>query len=144
MNVNEYSGRTLAFLGDAAWSLAVRDFLLRSGVTRGDELQKKAIAFVRAEAQCRFYEALHEEGFLSEWEEEIFHRGRNSHGGRIPKSTTPQVYRISTGFEAVLGALYLENRWDRIEEIWDRIRVMEEEAYGTMDVREERSEADTE
>lgn len=126
MDVNSCSGRTLAFLGDAVWSLCVREYLLERGEGKGKTLQKKSISYVSAKAQSRFYTRLHEEGFFTEEEEEIYHRGRNSHSGSTPKNTDVQIYRMSTGFEAILGALWLEEKKDRIREIWDTVRTGEE------------------
>lgn len=118
----EQNGRTLAFLGDAAWSLVVRNALIEEGNTKGKDLQKKSIQYVSAKAQCKYYEALHEIAFFTETEEEWFRRGRNAKGGVVPTHTNPQTYRISTGFEAILGGLYLEKNWKRIEEIWDKVK----------------------
>lgn len=122
MNPNECSGRTLAFLGDAVWSLLVRSTLIENGDGKGKTLQKKSISYVSAKAQSAFYDKLHQENFFTEEEEEVYHRGRNSDAGSVPKNTDAQTYRMSTGFEAVLGALYLEKKNDRIQEIWDKIR----------------------
>lgn len=117
MSVEAYSGRTLAFLGDAVWSLAVRRYLLAQGQGKGKQLQKLSISYVSAKAQARFYEQLHERHFFTEWEEEIFRRGRNANGGSVPKNTDVQIYRISTGFEAILGALDIEGKPERVEQI---------------------------
>ncbi|MBW9212450.1 Mini-ribonuclease 3 [Bulleidia sp. zg-1006] len=122
MNLSQYSGRTLAFLGDAVWSLAVRNSLLRAGQGQGKILQKKSILYVSAKAQARFYEQLHEEGFFSAEEEDWYRLGRNNHGGSVPKNTDVQTYRMSTGFEAILGALYLLGNENRIRQIWDKVR----------------------
>lgn len=121
MDSNLVSGRTLAFLGDAVWSLIVREHLILSGEGKGKTLQKESISFVSAKAQASFYEALHEANYLSEEEEAIFHRGRNSHEGTVPKNTDVQVYRTSTGFEAIFGYLQLEKRDDRIKELFEKI-----------------------
>ncbi len=121
MNTNACSGRTLAFLGDAVWSLLVREYLILSGEGKGKKLQKDSIAYVSAKAQANFYTLLHEQQFFTEEEEEVFHRGRNASDGATPKSTDVQTYRISTGFEAILGALQLEGKQDRIHEIFDEV-----------------------
>ncbi len=125
-NPLHYSGRTLAFLGDAVWSLCVREYLLEQGEGKGSILQKKSIHYVSAKAQCRFYEALHEEGFFTEEEEANFRRGRNGFTGSTPKNTDVIIYKISTGFEAILGALWLEEKRDRIRQIWNKVKTMED------------------
>lgn len=127
MQVNECSGRTLAFLGDAVWSLAVRRYLLEKGEGKGKTLQKESIRYVSAKAQAAFYEKMHEEGFLSEEEEAVFRRGRNANNGAVPKNTDVIIYRMSTGFEAVLGALELMDREDRIHEIFLKAQSIVEE-----------------
>lgn len=124
MKANECSGRTLAFLGDAVWSLLVRSALIEDGEGKGKTLQKKSISYVSAKAQSAFYEALHEENFFTEAEEDNYHRGRNADAGSVPKNTDVQTYRMSTGFEALLGALYLEGKQERIQEIWDKVRTL--------------------
>lgn len=126
MKPNECSGRTLAFLGDAVWSLCVREYLLEMGEGRGSRLQRRSITFVSAKAQCAFYEKLHEEGFFTEEEEEYFRRGRNGNAGSVPRNTDVAVYRISTGFEAVLGALWLLDERERIRAIWEEVKNMQE------------------
>lgn len=121
MNTNTCSGRTLAFLGDAVWSLLAREYLVVNGEGKGKKLQKDSIAYVSAKAQASFYTALHNQQFFTEEEEEVFHRGRNANDGATPKNTDVQTYRISTGFEAILGALHLEGKQDRIHDIFNEV-----------------------
>jgi ribonuclease-3 family protein len=73
-----------------------------------------------------FYDAMHEEGFLTEEEEEMFHRGRNDNAGTVPRNTDVQTYRKSTGFEAVLGYLQLLDREQRIDEIVEKAFALSE------------------
>ena len=127
MRPNDCSGRTLAFLGDAVWSLAVRNYLVEEGKNKGTQLQKLSISYVNAKAQAAFYEALHEEGFFTAEEEETYHRGRNGNAGTVPHNTDVGTYRMSTGFEAILGALYLEKKEERIREIWTKVRSLQGE-----------------
>ena len=126
-NPDLYSGRALAFLGDAVWSLIVRDYILEKGESKGNTLQKMSVRYVSAKAQASFYADLHKEGFFTEEEETYYHRGRNGYTGTVPKNTAAGTYRMSTGFEAVLGALYLKNERERISEIWNKIRSRSEE-----------------
>ena len=126
MTPQECSGRTLAFLGDAVWSLFVRNDLIENGQGRGSQLQKKSIAYVSAKAQAKFYTVLHEEQFFTEAEEEVYRRGRNGNAGTVPNNTDTGTYRMSTGFEAVIGALKLNGDERRIEEIWEETgRILE-------------------
>lgn len=121
MNVNSCSGRTLAFLGDAVWSLMVREYLIENGKGKGKTLQKDSIAMVSAKSQAAFYDALHEANILTEEEEAVFRRGRNANTGATPKSTDVQTYRISTGFEAIFGYLKLEGKQERIQELFQKV-----------------------
>lgn len=120
MRPDEYSGRTLAYLGDAVWSLMVREYLIHRGYGTGKQLQKLTIRFVSARAQASLYDALHEQGYFTEREEEIFHRGRNDNAGSVPRSTDVLTYRRSTGFEAVIGWLWLDGQKERVEDILTR------------------------
>lgn len=122
-----HTGRTLAFLGDAVWSLKVREYFVDKGYEKGKDLQKLSTDFVSAKAQASFYDYLHNEGLLTEEEEEYFKRGRNANAGTVPHSTPVQIYRKSTGFEAILGYLYLEKKQDRIDFIWDKVKTLKEE-----------------
>lgn len=121
MNVNECSGRTLAYLGDAVWSYLVRRYLIEQGEGKGSQLQKKTIHFVSAGAQASFYDRLHEEQFFTEEEEEVFRRGRNDHSGVVPKSASVAVYRKSTGFETIIGMLDLQGKEERIRELFRKV-----------------------
>lgn len=120
MRSDEHSGRALAYLGDAVWTLLVREYLIEKGYGNGKQLQRMTIKFVSARAQAQLYDSLHEEGFFTEAEEEIFHRGRNDNAGTVPRSTDVLTYRRSTGFEAILGWLHLEKQNSRIQEILAR------------------------
>jgi ribonuclease-3 family protein len=121
MRPNEHSGRALAYLGDAVWSLKIREHLIEQGYGGGKEIQRLTIRYVSAKAQAKFYDALQAEGFWTEEEEEIFHRGRNDNAGTVPKSTDVQTYRKSTGFEAVIGYLHLQKNEQRISEITEKV-----------------------
>ena len=118
MRPDEHSGRTLAYLGDAVWSLKAREYLIEKGYGTGRQLQAKTIRLVSAKAQAKVYDALHEEGWFTEQEEELFHRGRNDNAGSVPNNTDVLTYRRSTGFEAVIGWLRLERNDARLDEIF--------------------------
>ena len=126
MNVNDYSPLALAFIGDAHYNMIVKRHVIDHEV-KMDRMQKLATKYVSAKAQASFYRSLHEEGFFSEEEEAVFRRGRNGNAGSVPHSTDVVTYRISTGFEAILGALYLEKNEKRIREIWQKVRSLKGE-----------------
>lgn len=126
MRPKEHSGRALAYLGDAVWSLKIRRKLIEMGYGGGKQLQSLTVKRVSAKAQAMFYDAMHEEGFLTEEEEAMFHRGRNDNAGTVPRNTDVQTYRKSTGFEAVLGYLQLLDREERIDEIVEKAFALSE------------------
>ena len=105
----------LAFVGDAAYSLYVREGLVISSDYKTGELQKRSAARASAKGQAELYSKI--EAKLSEEEREIFLRGRNAKKPTKSKSATVAEYNISTGFEAVIGFLYLAGDYDRIDEL---------------------------
>lgn len=142
MRPQEVSGRALAFLGDAVWSLLVREDLIEQGYTNGKILQQMSVRQVNARAQAKAYDMLHESGFLSAEEEATFKRGRNDSAGSVPRNTPVAIYRKSTGFEAIIGSLELSGDKERIRNIWEQVRTHGKENHGTIVVRKERGEAD--
>ncbi|MHB8097332.1 MAG: Mini-ribonuclease 3 [Erysipelotrichaceae bacterium] len=121
MNPDLLNGSTLAFVGDAILSLYVRDYLVKLGITKTKELQNRSILFVSANAQAKFIQGLIAENFLSESEVKIFLRGRNHKSDNKAKNADIVTYRQSTGFEALLGYLYLTENHIRLNEIWNKM-----------------------
>lgn len=105
----------LAFVGDAAYSLFVREGLVLSSDYKTGELQKMSSAQVSAKGQASLFSKT--EGKLTEEEREIFLRGRNAKKPTKSKSASVAEYNISTGFEAVIGFLYLSGDYQRISEL---------------------------
>ena len=106
----------LAFLGDAVYSLWVRERLVRSGEGRAADFQRAAAKIVSAQGQSAFLERVLP--VLTAEEEEIYRRGRNAKKATKSKHATAAEYNRSTGFEAVIGYLYLLDRGERIEELF--------------------------
>ena len=121
MNPDLLNGSTLAFVGDAILSLYVREYLIKLGITKTKELQNRSIQFVSANAQAKFILALIEENYLSESEVKMFMRGRNHKSDNKAKNADIVTYRQSTGFEALLGYLYLTENHIRLNEIWQKM-----------------------
>lgn len=121
MNLAEYNGTSLAYLGDALMSLYVREMLLSQGYQKANVLQKKSVAWVSANAQAHFLMTLKEQGFFTEQEWAIVLRGRNSNLHTKAKNASIQSYRLSTGLEALFGYLYLDHQVERLEELWKAI-----------------------
>ena len=106
------SSEKLAFVGDAVFELLVREKIsLKYGASIG-EINKKKVDAVCCEAQAEFFRAI--EPVLNEREIAVYKRGRNAHIGNVPKKSSPQVYHIATGVEAVFGYLYLSGQFERI------------------------------
>lgn len=105
----------LAYLGDAVYELYVREYLIKCGFCKVKDLQKKAVEYVSAVSQVSILNKLIDSGFLSEEEIEIVKRGRNAHSHQN-KSTDIITYKKATGFETLLGELYLNNK-ERLDEI---------------------------
>lgn len=118
-----YSISALAYLGDAVWELEVRRFLVTSGICKSAELNKKALSFVTAAAQCDAFEKI--ESSLTEDELSVYHRGRNHKIESHPKSVSACQYKMATGLEVLFAWLYLEGRTDRIELLFKKAFINE-------------------
>ena len=106
---------TLAFVGDAVYSLYVREKLVKAGEDKLGVYQKAASAAVSARGQNELLKKI--EPLFTAEEAEIFRRARNSRKNSKAKNATAAEYNRSTGFEAVVGYLYLTENFPRIEEI---------------------------
>lgn len=109
----------LAFLGDAVYSLWVRERLVLSGAGKAADFQRAASKVVSAKGQSAFLEEVLP--LLTPEEEEIFRRGRNAKKATKSKNATAAEYNRSTGFEAVIGYLHLLGKRERIEELLSHI-----------------------
>lgn len=116
-DVKQLNSLALAYMGDAVLEQYVREHLLRSGRVKPNTLHKEATKYVSAKAQANVVRSMLQEKFLTEEEEAILRRGRNAKSGTIPKNTDLQTYKYSTGFEAVIGSLYLQGQSERVREI---------------------------
>ena len=104
-----------AYMGDAVYEQFVREHIIMQGVAKNGAYHRKAIKYVSAESQVRILKEL--EQFLSEEEKEIVKRGRNSHPHSHAKNADIVDYKWATGFEALIGYLYLTNQKERLNEI---------------------------
>ncbi len=108
----QYSPLTLAFLGDAVYSLLVREMLVKTANRPTNALHKESIKLVNANCQAEMIKKILSE--LTEEEESIFKRGRNAHSGHVPKNQSDADYRYATGLETLYGYLYLIGDFKRI------------------------------
>ena len=107
----------LAHLGDAVYELLVRTYLCVHGKATGKGLHRATIALVCAQSQSRFADLLLPS--LTEEETAVFKRGRNANVHTIPHRADRAEYQKATGLEALFGYLYLQNRHERINELFD-------------------------
>ena len=126
-DVKQLNPLALAYMGDAVLEQRIREHLLRSGRVKPNTLHKEATKYVSAKAQSNIVHQMMDETFLTEDELAVFRRGRNAKSGSIPKNTDVRTYRNSSGFEAVLGYLYLQHQYDRANDIITRaIEIIEQ------------------
>lgn len=117
MNLEEhdlrtYSPLTLAYLGDAVYEVVIRTIVVSKGNTQVNKLHKKSSALVKAEAQANIIKGIME--ILNEEEIGYYKRGRNAKSYTSAKNATIADYRMATGFEALIGYLYLSNQSERM------------------------------
>lgn len=117
MDVNMINVITLAYMGDAVYEVYIREYLIKKGIAKVEDLQKEAIKYVSAKSQARILKYLLDIGYLSNEEIDVVKRGRNYKRGSHPKNTDIITYKNSTGFEALIGYLYLSDKIDRVTEI---------------------------
>lgn len=110
-DIRTYSPLTLAYIGDGVFDLIIRTVVVDKGNTSPNELHRHTSSIVKAHTQALMAEALMEE--LTEEEHDVYRRGRNAKSFTTAKNATVADYRKATGFEALMGYLYLEDRFDR-------------------------------
>ena len=112
----------LAYLGDSIYEVYVRENLLKKGLVKVDDMQKEAVNYVSAKSQSKILDSMIENNVLTEDELDVVKRGRNYKRNIHPKNTDIITYKMSTGFEALIGYLYLKDT-DRLKEILSFIEV---------------------
>ena len=111
----EYSGASLAYLGDAVMEVLVRQMLVKRGIGNAGKLSAMSLDYVRATNQSRGLEGLLPH--LTDEENAVYHRGRNAAGAH-PKSASVNDYRRATGLEALFGYLHLKGDTARLDELF--------------------------
>ena len=117
MNINLFSVPALAYLGDSVFELLVRKHLVVSGITSSEQLNRQALRFVTANAQSDGIKKILP--YLDEYEESFYKRGRNHKNNYHPKSADLESYHRATGLEVLFAMLYLENKAERMEELFN-------------------------
>ena len=105
----------LAYLGDAVYELYIREFLINQGFAKVNDLQNESLNYISATSQRRILEKLENQDVFTSEEKEIINRGRNMSSHKS-KTTDIITYKKATGFECLIGYLYLndKNRLDKI------------------------------
>lgn len=115
VDVREYSPLALAYMGDAVFDLVIKSLILNRGNKPVQKLHKETSAIVQASAQSRMMRVIQEK--LTEEEHHIYKRGRNSKTVSPAKNQSVTDYRRATGFEALIGYLYLKREYQRMLEL---------------------------
>ena len=113
--VNLMSPLTWAYVGDCVYELYVRTKLVNETNLKPHKLHIESIKYVKAGAQAQLLEKIFDS--LTEEEQDIVRRGRNTQNHHLPKNSNVQEYMYSTAFEGLIGYLYLTKQYDRLEEI---------------------------
>ena len=121
MDLNLINVITLAYIGDAVYEVYVREYLIKNGIAKVEDLQKESVKYVSAKSQCKILSYLMDNNLLTENELDIVKRGRNYKRASHPKNTDIITYKMSSGFEAMIGYLYLNNENERLNEIMNYI-----------------------
>lgn len=112
VDVRTYSPLVLAYIGDAVYELFIRTKVINRGSMQVSKMHKKSASLVRAETQANLIKVLEEE--LTEEEHAVYKRGRNARSASVAKHATMIDYRMATGFEALMGYLYLTEQYERL------------------------------
>ena len=114
-DIREVPISVLAYIGDAVYELTVRLHLCSQSSAKSGALHRRSVQLVRATAQAEAARKLLP--VLTEEELSIFRRGRNSQPGSMPRNADPADYLIATGFEALIGYLYLKGDKCRLDDL---------------------------
>ena len=114
-DIRTYSPLTLAFIGDCVYELVVRTNIVLHANQTSNELHKESVHYVKAPAQAQMVEII--KPLLTEQEREILRRGRNASPRSTAKNASLGEYHKATGFEALMGYLYLDGQTERMLEL---------------------------
>ena len=112
VDIKEYSPLTLAYIGDCIYDLIIKTLVINEGNRQVQKLHQKTSSYVQASAQSKMMRTIQEH--LTEEEHGIYKRGRNAKSVSPAKNQSITDYRRATGFEALMGYLYLKKDWKRL------------------------------
>jgi ribonuclease-3 family protein len=113
--VKMMNGAKLAYIGDAVYEVYIRTYIMNNYRSTVNELNKKAVSFVKASSQAKIVTYL--KPYLSDYEWAVVMRGRNMKTSTPAKNANIKDYKMATGFEALIGLLHLKGEKDRMEEL---------------------------
>ena len=112
VDINTYSPLTLAYIGDCVFDLIIKNLVISHGNKQVSKLHKETSSLVQASAQSLMMRKI--QGQLTDEETSVYKRGRNAKSITPAKNQSITDYRRATGFEALLGYLYLQKEWKRM------------------------------
>ena len=112
VDIREYSPLTLAYIGDCVYDLVIKSLVINAGNKQVNKLHQETSSLVQASTQSRMMRTMQEH--LTEEEHAVYKRGRNSKSVSPAKNQSITDYRRATGFEALLGYLYLKKDYKRL------------------------------
>lgn len=112
VNIDSYSPLTLAYIGDSVYDLIIKSLVINEGNKQVKKLHQDSSRKVQASAQSEMMRVIQE--VLTEEEHAVYRRGRNTKSVSPARNQSLTDYRRATGFEALIGWLYLKNDWKRI------------------------------
>lgn len=115
LDIYQYSPLVLAYIGDTVYEIYVRTLVVSRGNAPVHTLHKCSVKYVKAKSQSDIIHRIKD--FLSQEEQDIVRRGRNAKSGTIPKNADVTEYKYATGFESLLGYLYLKGNHERLMQI---------------------------
>lgn len=115
VDIKEYSPLTLAYIGDSIYDLIIKSLVLNQGNRPVQKLHCMTSSYVQASAQSKMMRVMQEH--LTEQEHAIYKRGRNAKSVSPARNQSVTDYRRATGFEALLGYLYLNKEYERLLEL---------------------------
>ena len=116
INLKETSGVVLAYLGDSVWEKYVREIFILKGYNIRN-LNKYVVASVNAKTQSKILNDLFEKNQIEEKYRQLINRSKNGNIKTFPRSCSVEEYRLATGFEAYIGALYIDGDIEKIKKI---------------------------
>ena len=124
--IKKINTNTLAYLGDAVFEVMVREKIVRERPGDANRSHHTAVRYVSSSGQAKAAKAMIAEGFLTDDELAVYKRARNHRSFSRPQHADPKEYKIATGFEALLGFLYLSDERQRLREIADEaVRIVD-------------------